>query len=158
MNIGYGNIAPKTDIGKLFVIVYASIGLPLTMILLAACVMRMEERMMKIIRFVQNHCYCMETKISSFFAKCIQLFIVSIGFWSFVMIFPALGFWYFESPEWDLMDAFDNVFMSMTTIGLGDFVAGEEQKNDFWYNLYRNCVPGKKITQLKHCVSENYTL
>ena len=143
MIAGYGNISPKTDVGKLFVIIFACIGLPLTMILLAACVMRVEGRLMRIIRFVPNLFYCFDT---TFFVKCVQLVILSIGFWSFVMIFPALGFWYIEGPEWDLMDAFYNVFISMTTIGLGDYVAGEEQKRDFWYNLYRNFLLGKLIT------------
>lgn len=73
-----------------------------------------------------------------------HLVILTLGFWTFIMIIPAFIFWFIESPEWDLMDAFYFVFISVTTIGLGDLVPGDHPDNKYLQNLYKVCVSGKK--------------
>jgi len=139
--IGYGHMTPITDIGKFFIIVYAVIGLPLTMVLLAACVQKLEGPMLKLIYFLEYKFRCCESRLSNFCVKFIHLVILTLGFWTFIMIIPAFIFWVIESPEWDLMDAFYFVFISVTTIGLGDLVPGDHPKHNIYLqNVYKVCV------------------
>ena len=141
---GYGHMTPITDIGKFFIIVYAVIGLPLTMVLLAACVQKLEGPMLKLIYILEYRFRCCESKLSNFCVKFMHLVILTLGFWTFIMIIPAFIFWFIESPEWDLMDAFYFVFISVTTIGLGDLVPGDHPDNKYLQNLYKVGVSGKK--------------
>merc|ERR1712001_111331 len=130
-------MTPITDIGKFFVLAYAIIGLPLTMVLLAACVQKLEGPMLKLIYILEFKCRCCESKLSNFCVKFIHLVILTLGFWTFIMIIPAFIFWFIESPEWGLMDASYFVFISVTTIGLGDLVPGDHPDNKYLQNLYK---------------------
>ena len=136
-------MTPITDIGKFFVLAIAVIGLPLTMVLIAACVQKLEGPMLKLIYVLEFKCRCCESRLSNFCVKFIHLVILTLGFWTFIMIIPAFIFWFIESPEWDLMDASYFVFISVTTIGLGDLVPGDHPDNYYLQNLYRVCVSGK---------------
>lgn len=138
--IGYGHMTPITDIGKFFVIAYAIVGLPLTMVLLAACVQKLEGPMLKLIYILEYRCRCCESRLSTFCVKFIHLVILTLAFWTFIMILPAFVFWFLE-PGWDLMDASYFVFISVTTIGLGDLVPGSDGlENKYIKNAYQICV------------------
>ena len=60
------------------------------------------------------------------------------------MIIPSFIFWFLE-PEWDFWDSAYFVFISVTTIGLGDYVPGDYTKNQTLRNVYKVGVSGKKL-------------
>ena len=142
-------MTPITDIGKFFVIAYAIIGLPLTMVLIAACVSKLSGPMLKLIYILEYRCRCFDSRLSTFCIKFIHLVILTLSFWTFIMIIPAFIFWFIESPEWNLLDASYFVFISVTTIGLGDLVPGDHpHHNPAIQNLYKVCVAGKVYVRI----------
>lgn len=54
-----------------------------------------------------------------------------------LLIFPSLLFSYVEE-KWGILDAFYYCFISLTTIGLGDFVPGNASNQPF-YEAYMIC-------------------
>ena len=116
----------------------------MTIVLLAACVQKLERPVLKLIYSLEFKFRCCESKLSSFCVKFIYLVIVTLGFWTFTIIIPALIFWLIESPEWDLIDAPYYVIITITSIGLGDLVPGDNVDNKYIQTLYKVCVAGNK--------------
>ena len=129
--IGYGTIAPQTSGGRSFCCIYALIGIPLTVIFLGvvgqllvqpfeACVKKLKGRtVVKIVAVVSVAC---------------------AGFVLFFII-PAIIFMVIE--EWTYRDALYFVFVSLSTIGFGDFTPGsnpDRPTSDSLRSLYRVCV------------------
>ena len=149
---GYGHMTPRTETGKLFVMGYAMIGLPLTMVLLAACVQKLEGPILKLIYILEYKCRCCESRLSTFCIKFIHLVILTISFWTFIMIIPSFVFWFLE-PDWDFWGSAYFVFISVTTIGLGDYIPGNNPEEEYLRSLYKVCVSGKTLVAIR---CENY--
>uniref|UniRef100_A0A8C7Y3Q6 Potassium channel, subfamily K, member 10b n=1 Tax=Oryzias sinensis TaxID=183150 RepID=A0A8C7Y3Q6_9TELE len=131
--IGYGNIAPSTQGGKIFCIFYAIFGIPLFGFLLAGIGDQLGTIFVKSIlkvekRFRQKHKQISQTKIR---VTSAILFILA-GCIVFVTI-PAVIFKYIE--DWSTLDAIYFVVITLTTVGIGDYVAGGNRKIDYknWY-------------------------
>ncbi|KAF7201614.1 potassium channel subfamily K member 10b isoform X1 [Nothobranchius furzeri] len=131
--IGYGNIAPSTEGGKIFCILYAIFGIPLFGFLLAGVGDQLGTIFVKsILRvekiFRQKHKQISQTKIR---VTSIILFILA-GCIVFVTI-PAVIFKYIES--WTTLDAIYFVVITLTTVGIGDYVAGDSRSIEYmsWY-------------------------
>ncbi|KAL3231991.1 hypothetical protein MRX96_023078 [Rhipicephalus microplus] len=116
--IGYGNITPLSTGGKIFCIVYGLIGIPLTLILLSA-----------------------HSTSASF-----HLFIVGLLVVVFFFLVPAAIFSSLE-PEWDYVDSLYYCFISLTTIGLGDFTPGDSYEQPY-RPLYKVAVVGYLLVGL----------
>ncbi|XP_055345483.1 two pore potassium channel protein sup-9-like [Paramacrobiotus metropolitanus] len=118
--IGYGHSTPLTFMGKGFCMVYASMGIPLGLVMFQ-CI---GERLNTFVAFVLKA-----------IKKCLRLrntepgqgdLIMVIGLMSFIVIFGgAAGFSYYEN--WEYFDSIYYCFITLSTIGFGDFVA--MQKN-----------------------------
>uniref|UniRef100_A0A665WCG7 Potassium channel subfamily K member 10-like n=1 Tax=Echeneis naucrates TaxID=173247 RepID=A0A665WCG7_ECHNA len=131
--IGYGNIAPSTEGGKIFCILYAIFGIPLFGFLLAGIGDQLGTIFVKsILRvekiFRQKHKQISQTKIR---VTSTILFILA-GCIVFVTI-PAVIFKYIEG--WTTLDAIYFVVITLTTVGIGDYVAGGNRTIDYmqWY-------------------------
>ncbi|XP_072222073.1 potassium channel subfamily K member 10b [Leuresthes tenuis] len=131
--IGYGNIAPSTEGGKIFCILYAIFGIPLFGFLLAGIGDQLGTIFVKsILRvekiFRQKHHQISQTKIR---VTSAILFILA-GCIVFVTI-PAVIFKYIEG--WTTLDAIYFVVITLTTVGIGDYVAGGNRIIDYmsWY-------------------------
>ncbi|XP_056151377.1 potassium channel subfamily K member 10b [Lampris incognitus] len=131
--IGYGNIAPSTEGGKIFCILYAIFGIPLFGFLLAGIGDQLGTVFVKsILRvekiFRQKHKQISQTKIR---VTSTLLFILA-GFLVFVTI-PAVIFKKIEG--WTMLEAIYFVVITLTTVGIGDYVAGGNRKIDYmkWY-------------------------
>ncbi|KAM6954287.1 potassium channel subfamily K member 10a [Aplochiton taeniatus] len=131
--IGYGNIAPSTEGGKIFCILYAIFGIPLFGFLLAGvgdqlgtifvkCIAKVEKM------FRRKHNQISQTKIR---VASTLLFILA-GCILFVTI-PAVIFKYIEG--WTALEAIYFVVITLTTVGIGDYVAGGNRRIEYrkWY-------------------------
>ncbi|XP_056383137.1 potassium channel subfamily K member 4 isoform X2 [Hyla sarda] len=128
--IGFGNNAPKTEGGRLFCIFYALFGIPLFGILLAGVGDHLGSALRKGIGKVER--IFLKWRVSSTIVRVISavLFIL-IGCLLFVLI-PTLIFQ--EIERWSLLEAIYFVVITLTTIGFGDYVAGDSAGNEHtWY-------------------------
>ncbi|XP_030075815.1 potassium channel subfamily K member 4 [Microcaecilia unicolor] len=128
--IGYGNVAPKTDGGRLFCIFYALVGIPLFGILLAGVGDHLGSSLRKGIGKVES--IFLKWRVSRTIVRVISavLFIL-IGCLLFVMI-PTIVFQWVEN--WTLLEATYFVVITLTTCGFGDYVAGDNAGHEHvWY-------------------------
>lgn len=136
--IGYGNVSPLTSMGKIFCILYAIIGIPTTLMLLYAMI----ERMMK----YTSWCLAIfSQKVSPFlpfyFIRTSHIHIIFacvcalIVFHVFFIIPAAI---YAHIENWSYLNSFYYCFISLSTVGLGDYVPGDsgEQKHRHLYKIF----------------------
>nr|XP_019600040.1 PREDICTED: potassium channel subfamily K member 10 isoform X3 [Rhinolophus sinicus] len=118
--IGYGNIAPSTEGGKIFCILYAIFGIPLFGFLLAGIGDQLGTIFGKSIARVEK--VFRKKQVSQTKIRVIStiLFILA-GCIVFVTI-PAVIFKYIEG--WTALESIYFVVVTLTTVGFGDFVAG----------------------------------
>ena len=57
----------------------------------------------------------------------------------FVMLLPSVIFYLLE-PGWSLLDTFYFVFISLTTIGLGDYIPGDNIIHEPYRDIYKSGV------------------
>ncbi|XP_040286883.1 potassium channel subfamily K member 3 [Bufo bufo] len=114
--IGYGHAAPSTDGGKVFCMFYALLGIPLTLVMFQS----LGERINTLVRYLLYR-----------IKKCLGLRrpdvsmanMVIIGFFSCIstLCIGAAAFSYYE--QWSFFHAYYYCFITLTTIGFGDYVA-----------------------------------
>ncbi|XP_072932920.1 potassium channel subfamily K member 1-like isoform X2 [Epargyreus clarus] len=119
--IGYGHVTPLSKQGKLFCMAYALLGIPLTLVLLSALVERLllpATAMLRSLNAALGHLY------RPFTIRLVHLTIIVTMLVVFFLLIPAAVFAALE-PEWDYLDSFYYCFVSLTTIGLGDYIPGD---------------------------------
>uniref|UniRef100_A0A3Q2QV54 Potassium channel subfamily K member n=1 Tax=Fundulus heteroclitus TaxID=8078 RepID=A0A3Q2QV54_FUNHE len=120
--IGYGHAAPGTDAGKVFCMFYAVLGIPLTLVMFQS----LGERMNTFVRYLlhkMKQCFgfrrtevSMENMVLVGFLSCIGTLCVG-----------AVAFSHFEG--WSFFHAYYYCFITLTTIGFGDFVALQKKED-----------------------------
>ncbi|KAJ8257069.1 hypothetical protein COCON_G00192210 [Conger conger] len=119
--VGYGHTTPLSDAGKAFSIVYALLGVPFTMLVLTACV----HRLMHLFTYwpidlCKRQTGCLPgTAASLHFLGLLAVMVLCF------LVVPAIVFSSIEET-WSFLDAFYFCFISLCTIGLGDYVPGEQ--------------------------------
>ncbi|KAG8539914.1 hypothetical protein GDO81_020129, partial [Engystomops pustulosus] len=132
--LGYGYTTPLTDSGKAFCIFYALVGVPFTMLVLSAAVQRLMATFThRPIRFFQLHKGFDRKKVTR-----VHFVILSLAVLVLFLVVPSAIFSSIES-SWTFLDAFYFCFISLCTIGLGDYVPGE-QNNQWLRQLYKVSV------------------
>nr|XP_022334922.1 potassium channel subfamily K member 16-like [Crassostrea virginica] len=112
--IGYGNMAPRTYPGKVALVVYALIGIPITLIMLNYLGQLLTRLSTKV-----NKCKLCSTK--PLVNKILNMvLIVTLGL-TILFILPASAFSYIE--DWTVLEALYYCFVTLSTIGFGDYVA-----------------------------------
>ncbi|XP_060750022.1 potassium channel subfamily K member 15 isoform X1 [Tachysurus vachellii] len=114
--IGYGHAAPGTDAGKIFCMFYAVLGIPLTLVMFQS----LGERMNTFVRFLLHRGKrCLGFRRTSVSMENMVL----VGFLSCLgtLCLGAAAFSHFEG--WTFFHAYYYCFITLTTIGFGDFVA-----------------------------------
>ncbi|XP_041112647.1 potassium channel subfamily K member 15-like [Polyodon spathula] len=120
--IGYGHAAPGTDAGKVFCMFYAVLGIPLTLVMFQS----LGERMNTFVRYLLwkiKECLGMRKKEVS------MENMVLVGFLSCIstLCIGAAVFSHFEG--WTFFHAYYYCFITLTTIGFGDFVALQKKED-----------------------------
>jgi potassium channel subfamily K protein 1 len=135
--IGYGHITPITLEGKLFCIIFSCVAIPFTLLFLSIIVSLLQNGPIKIfekwlIKIVSKY-----FRISLFAIRILHLLIITLVLLILILILPALLFSYFEN-DWTFLDSFYYCYISLTTVGLGDFVPATSGTNAS-QQLYRIC-------------------
>ncbi|XP_061714156.1 potassium channel subfamily K member 1-like isoform X2 [Cydia pomonella] len=125
--IGYGHVTPLSKMGKLFCMLYAVLGIPLTLILLSALVERLllpTTALLRTLNAELGHLY------RPFTIRLMHLSIIVMFLVVFFLVIPAAIFASLE-PGWDYLDSFYYCFISLTTIGLGDYIPGDSTGQEY---------------------------
>jgi potassium channel subfamily K protein 1 len=126
--------------GRVICIIYAIVGVPMTLLLLSIIVR-------KLLILLNNTYLWFRRKFSSdrrseSKTRFIHLALVLIFSLIFLFLIPSIIFTCLEE-NWSFIDAFYFCFISLTTIGLGDLVAGDSptQRNRLFYKI---CLTSKR--------------
>ncbi|XP_078287176.1 potassium channel subfamily K member 6 [Rhinoraja longicauda] len=132
--VGYGHTTPLSDGGKAFSVIFALMGVPLTMLLLTVLVQRLLVYVTtRPIRLCQQRLGYSKQQVA-----VVHLLILGLVILLAFFIIPSAIFSAIEH-DWTFLDAFYFCFISLTTVGLGDFVPGE-QSNQQLRPLYKLSV------------------
>ncbi|XP_013873495.1 potassium channel subfamily K member 3 [Austrofundulus limnaeus] len=123
--IGYGHAAPSTDSGKVFCMFYALLGIPLTLVMFQS----LGERINTLVRYLLHQAKkCLglrQTEVS-------MANMVTVGFFSCLSTLCVGALLFSHCEGWSFLHAFYYCFITLTTIGFGDYVA--LQKDDSLQN------------------------
>ncbi|XP_061181574.1 two pore potassium channel protein sup-9-like [Saccostrea echinata] len=124
--IGYGHSTPKTVPGKLFCMIYALVGIPLFLIMFQSVGERLNTFVTFLLKNVKKCFRCKSKEVSQTDLIVITLMLSSIILTTGALIFS-------RNEGWKMLDAFYYCFITLTTIGFGDYVAMQRENNDPGY-------------------------
>lgn len=112
---GYGRMAPSTLWGRIFCIIYAIFGIPITGLMLKSIGERIAESIAQFWRIVDSHIFNREPhKIYTKTVACIFLIVISM-----ILALAALAMQY---EGWTYFEGIYFAFITLSTIGFGDYV------------------------------------
>ncbi|XP_047460142.1 potassium channel subfamily K member 9 [Mugil cephalus] len=119
--IGYGHAAPGTDAGKAFCMFYAVLGIPLTLVMFQSLGERMNTFVKYLLKRIKKCCGMHITDVS-------MENMVTVGFFSCIgtLCIGAAAFSHYE--DWSFFQSYYYCFITLTTIGFGDFVALQKNR------------------------------
>ncbi|KAJ1106152.1 hypothetical protein NDU88_003555 [Pleurodeles waltl] len=116
---GYGHTVPLSNGGKIFCIVYTFFGIPATLFLLTCAV----NGLMKLTNTRPiNYIHARWGYPLGIVAVVHAVILGLLVFFSFIIL-PAFVFWAMEDG-WNFLESLYFCFISLSTIGLGDYVPG----------------------------------
>lgn len=131
--IGYGHIAPATDTGRIVAMIYALIGIPLCLIVLAEFG-RILTIMIKFFysfprRLIIKDEYAIDDEFN---------LPVSVALGVTLMYIFGGALMYMQWEEWDYLEAFYFIFISISTVGFGDVLPSNSEYFllSFCYQLF----------------------
>ncbi|XP_076760976.1 open rectifier K[+] channel 1 [Xylocopa sonorina] len=143
--IGYGNLAPTSMLGRILMIFYGLIGIPMNGILLTQLgeffghVFVKAHQKYKSYKHGHNDYY--PRKLATFetgkVGLAAQIFAHLVPGFVMFIFFPAFLFSHYEG--WTYDEAVYYAFVTLTTIGFGDYVAGQDNSkgSGFFFILYK---------------------
>lgn len=143
--IGYGNVTPLSDGGKLFCVGYGFIGVIFTAIVFEATVLRLMKptwRFLTLLSRCVSRLRCRPRSGTPSSRFCIDLLRLSILFLLLFLVNFVVPSAIFDALEkdWTFSDAFYYCFISLTTIGLGDYVPADDLPFGQHQTIYKICV------------------
>ncbi|XP_023262308.1 potassium channel subfamily K member 1-like [Seriola lalandi dorsalis] len=122
---GYGHTVPLSDEGKAFCIFYSLFGIPVTLFFLSAVVQRIMVLVtQRPVSYFHRRWAMSRSKLAAIHATCLTIFMTLL-----LLIIPALVFVNLEK-DWNFLESLYFCFISLTTIGLGDYVPGETHSKE----------------------------
>nr|XP_033791368.1 potassium channel subfamily K member 5 [Geotrypetes seraphini] len=129
--IGYGNVAPKTAPGRVFCVFYGLFGVPLCLTWISALGKFFGGRAKRLGQFLTKR----GVSLRKAQIACTAIFIL----WGVLVHLVIPPFIFMKIEQWDYIEGLYFSFITITTIGFGDYVAGVNP--DIEYNvLYRYFV------------------
>jgi len=125
--IGYGHVTPLSEGGKIFCIVFALVGIPLTLVILSAFVEKLMLPSTLALQWLNSrlgHLY------QPFNIRLLHLTLVGVFIVLVFFLLPAAVFYKLE-PGWSYLDSLYYCFISLTTVGLGDYVPGDGPQQSY---------------------------
>ncbi|TNN66934.1 Potassium channel subfamily K member 9 [Liparis tanakae] len=118
---GYGHAAPGTNAGKAFCMFYAVLGIPLTLVMFQSLGERMNTFVKYLLKRIKKCCGMSITDVS-------MENMVTVGFFSCIgtLCIGAAAFSHYE--DWSFFQSYYYCFITLTTIGFGDFVALQKNR------------------------------
>lgn len=114
--IGYGHSTPVTKPGKAFCMVYAMVGIPLGLVMFQSIGERLNKFASVVIRRAKTYLRCQRTEATE-----MNLMLATGLLSSIIITTGAAVFSRYEG--WNYFDSFYYCFVTLTTIGFGDYVA-----------------------------------
>ncbi|XP_057715707.1 potassium channel subfamily K member 3 [Corythoichthys intestinalis] len=114
--IGYGHAAPSTDSGKVFCMFYALLGIPLTLVMFQSLGERINTLVRHLLHRAKKCLALRRTEVS-------MANMVAVGFLSCAGTLCVGAAAFSHSEGWSFLHAFYYCFITLTTIGFGDYVA-----------------------------------
>ena len=115
---GYGNMAPHTEIGKVIVIAYALIGIPLTFLMLQG----LGQQLTLLSDKVNNLKLCSKRPDLNKYLNMVIIILIGVS-----LLFVGPTFLFMNVEGWRMMDAIYYCFVTLSTIGFGDFIPGKRK-------------------------------
>ncbi|XP_061563734.1 potassium channel subfamily K member 1-like [Cololabis saira] len=122
---GYGHTVPLSDIGKAFCIFYSLFGIPVTLFFLSTLVERLVVLVTRRpVSYFHRRWAMSRPKLAAIHATALAVFMA--------LLFLFIPAWIFVTLEkdWNFLDSLYFCFISLTTIGLGDYVPGETHSRE----------------------------
>lgn len=129
--IGYGNVAPKTPAGRLFCVFYGLFGVPLCLTWISALGKFFGGRAKRLGQFLTRR----GVSLRKAQITCTAIFIL----WGVLVHLVIPPFVFMVTEEWDYIEGLYYSFITISTIGFGDFVAGVNPSANY-HALYRYFV------------------
>ncbi|XP_033634712.1 potassium channel subfamily K member 16-like [Asterias rubens] len=120
--IGYGRLVPRTVGGQVFCIIYAIFGIPMCYFMLSVVGDTFQSLWHHSKRLFDKSLICIQAKKSRL---VIGGLVTCIVIWTVTIALPSLVF--VATEHWNFGHALYFSFISMSTIGFGDFTFGIEQ-------------------------------
>ncbi|XP_035529979.1 potassium channel subfamily K member 17 [Morone saxatilis] len=127
--IGYGNMSPSSTAGQIFCVFFALFGIPLNLVVLS----RVGKYMLVIERNISDF---IEEKAGR--RTCTRFFVHLVSYLSGAVLFFVVPMIVFQQHEgWTYSQAIYYCFITLSTIGFGDFVADNNPDREYpdWYSV-----------------------
>nr|XP_046255635.1 potassium channel subfamily K member 5-like [Scatophagus argus] len=126
--IGFGNVAPKTKSGRVFCILYGLCGIPLCLVWISELGSFFGDRAKRLSQVLIRK----GVSVKKVQLTCTALFLL----WGLIvhLVIPPLVFMSVEG--WSYLDGLYFSFITLTTVGFGDYVAGVNPNIEY-PRLYR---------------------
>lgn len=133
--IGYGHITPMTQTGRFLSIAFSGVGIPMTLTLLSAfSMMLLRSPMRRMETQLAIWATRLTSKASVLLVRLTHLLILTIFLTVVCLLIPAAIFDSVEK-DWTYLDAVYYCYISLTTIGLGDFIPAVGGPHLSYYRL-----------------------
>lgn len=134
--IGYGNLAPTTTFGRIFTIFYALVGIPINGFIMIALGDFFGKSFTKLYNRWKDSKRLRQVDPSRL-GLVAQIILYLVPGFTFFIFVPSIVISAFEG--WSYNEAVYFSFVTLTTIGFGDYVAGEAQGDlgYLYYNFYQ---------------------
>ncbi|EDO33193.1 predicted protein, partial [Nematostella vectensis] len=129
--IGYGHTVPRTPRGKIFCMIYAAVGIPLALTMFQSIGERFNTFLACMFRRLKRKLGMKATDVSS-----TTNLVVVCGLLAMVITVSSGAFIFTHYEKWDYFHSLYYCFITVTTIGFGDYVALQDSKDERYSNKY----------------------